>query len=617
MRAMSLPDPFSSIPLHRRRRREELSLDAPRQVFVVSLWCLAVVLAALLNRETIPSLSPADFIFFTLFYSLAAFFSVRIAPGLYAGLASVGVLAATFVMGYAPAMLVGVAGVGLVIPLRLLFSRRLPGLSRHRMRSIALEALAQSAMLTLCLPPVNWATNQVVNFLAAQPPFQGMAPDARIVEIIFVSLYLALMGVSITLWLLLIRSGSEPDGERDFRALLRDLKDFLRPRWQVLAVVGFLVFFLGPLIPPLYHLGPPRLRFLWLIPDVIMMVLLYSVNTTRLVLIQRVADLHALNAIGQALSASLEMKSLLEAIRREVSRLVDTSSFYLATYDEKTRTIFFPIAYEDDQPTQISSRRFGNGLTEYVIRTGEPLLIETNVFEQAARMGIEPVRVPHTGELKSYLGVPIWVGERVIGVLGLRNYRDEYAYSQDDLRLMETVAAQVGIALQNARLYDHSQRQAAALSSLNEVATLLGRGLELDKLIESVCRVVVDVMGSEKAAVFLLDEESSTLRLAGSVGLSERYRELSTAIDLDSARARAVRAAETVVVEDTHTVPHLKEILDVVQAEGYRAVLEVPLRLSDKVIGTLSAYYPHPRRFEAGEIELMQTLGGQVAIAVE
>ncbi|HEC22832.1 MAG TPA: GAF domain-containing protein, partial [Chloroflexi bacterium] len=110
---------------------------------------------------------------------------------------------------------------------------------------------------------------------------------------------------------------------------------------------------------------------------------------------------------------------------------------------------------------------------------------------------------------------------------------------------------------------------------------------------------------------------SSTLRLAGSVGLSERYRELSTAIDLDSAQARAVRAAETVVVEDTHTVPHLKEILDVVQAEGYRAVLEVPLRLSDKVIGTLSAYYPHPRRFEAGEIELMQTLGGQVAIAVE
>src|SRR5690606_28845157 len=164
------------------------------------------------------------------------------------------------------------------------------------------------------------------------------------------------------------------------------------------------------------------------------------------------------------LNANLELDDLLEAIYREIDQLLDASSFYLALADEPEGRIHFALVYEEGKARKPFTRAPGNGLTDYVLRTRRPLLLN-DAKQEARRLGIEP-SVP---AVKSYAGVPIIADGSVIGVMAVRNFDRVYAYSPDELRLLETIAASAAVALQNARLYEDSRQRANELRSLNKV----------------------------------------------------------------------------------------------------------------------------------------------------
>src|SRR5690606_15831047 len=215
------------------------------------------------------------------------------------------------------------------------------------------------------------------------------------------------------------------------------------------------------------------------------------------------------------------------------------------------------------------TRAPGNGLTDYVLRTRRPLLLN-DVKQEARRLGIEP-SVP---AVKSYAGVPIIADGSVIGVMAVRNFDRVYAYSPDELRLLETIAASAAVALQNARLYEDSRQRANELRSLNKVAALLSTSLDLDTVLETVCRVVVDMMQCQKAAVFLVEDDGK-FRLANHIGLSARYREMSSGLAIwKDERALAMQTGQLTVIEDVLADERFRNHWQLLHAEGVRAVAE-------------------------------------------
>jgi signal transduction histidine kinase/DNA-binding response OmpR family regulator len=134
----------------------------------------------------------------------------------------------------------------------------------------------------------------------------------------------------------------------------------------------------------------------------------------------------------------------------QLKNLFKANIVYLAILNKKTNIIHFPYQYGDS----MTPIKLGEGLTSKIILTGEPLLINKNLQELRAQMGIQTIGVPAA----SYLGVPIPVGDENIGVLSVQSTEHENSFNENDLRLLSTIASSVGVALNNATLFEDVQQ---------------------------------------------------------------------------------------------------------------------------------------------------------------
>jgi len=183
---------------------------------------------------------------------------------------------------------------------------------------------------------------------------------------------------------------------------------------------------------------------------------------------QHVEELANINAISQAAASHLEIDSLLELVGDRIYQIFQAQVIYIALYDEQSGLIHIPYWQSPEGRNERRTIRLGEGLTSVVISSGQPLLIDHDYEQRSTDLGV--VRVPTlSGNLpKSWLGVPMRLGDKIIGVLGVQDFNKEYAYSVADMRLLGTIAANVGIAIQNAQLYKATQQREAELRQANE-----------------------------------------------------------------------------------------------------------------------------------------------------
>lgn len=161
---------------------------------------------------------------------------------------------------------------------------------------------------------------------------------------------------------------------------------------------------------------------------------------------QRATELSTVNSISKALASQLNADDLIKMVGDQLKELFKANIVYLALLNPKTKIINFPYQYGDS----MAPIKLGEGLTSKIIRNGEPLLINKDLQELRLQMGIQQIGVPAA----SYLGVPIPVGDENIGVLSVQSTEHENRFNENDLRLLSTIASSVGVALNNATLFE-------------------------------------------------------------------------------------------------------------------------------------------------------------------
>lgn len=169
---------------------------------------------------------------------------------------------------------------------------------------------------------------------------------------------------------------------------------------------------------------------------------------------QRLNELAAIDAISQAAASQLESQSLLQLVGERIYHLLSIQAVYIALYEAHTGLITFPYWRVREQRVEAEPIQYGQGLTSVVLRSRQPLVINDHYLEQSQALGVVPRFRQITGRAPlSWLGVPIPIGEEVIGVISLQHYEREQAFAEAEVRLLQTIAANVGIALHNARLF--------------------------------------------------------------------------------------------------------------------------------------------------------------------
>jgi diguanylate cyclase (GGDEF)-like protein/PAS domain S-box-containing protein len=170
-------------------------------------------------------------------------------------------------------------------------------------------------------------------------------------------------------------------------------------------------------------------------------------------------EMGIINRINLAITSGLELDRVLKTLHEQCSQVVPIDIFYVALYEPSTSLINVPLYYENGQYQVGMSRDIHDhpGIIGNVIQSRQTLYLHDTV-QHITRPLIRPASEPEK-PTNSYVGIPLTVREQVIGVMSIQSHLGN-AYSEDQIRLLERIAIQAAIAIENARLYSEEQRLA-------------------------------------------------------------------------------------------------------------------------------------------------------------
>ena len=172
----------------------------------------------------------------------------------------------------------------------------------------------------------------------------------------------------------------------------------------------------------------------------------------------------ALYRIAQAAITTGTLAELFGVIHHILGELVPVENFYIALYNSDSDMLSFPF-FVDQNDASPPPRKMGRGLTEYVIRTQAPLLATPKVFKSLVQKGeVELVG----SEPVDWLGVPLNVGSKNIGVMVVQSYDELVRFGQHETDIMTFTSAQVANAIERKRFEERIQTYAAKLERSNQ-----------------------------------------------------------------------------------------------------------------------------------------------------
>jgi signal transduction histidine kinase/transcriptional regulator with GAF, ATPase, and Fis domain len=332
----------------------------------------------------------------------------------------------------------------------------------------------------------------------------------------------------------------------------------------------------------------------------------------------RVAQLETLNEIGRLLSGVLDLDTLLEAIYGATRRLVDAPGFYIALYDEASDEFDLAYVVEDGVPRAARERlKTGEGLTSIIGRERRPIVTDDYQAE-CLRRGIEPRRVIGTRPSRAWLGVPMLAHDRLIGIMNVASFREDYSYSAEHVNVLTTIAAQAAVAIENARLYQRSERQSRQLATLNRIGRTITSSLDAERVPALIIEQVTELLDAEESSLLLLDEASGDLVFAytnGPIGEGLLGQRLPRGTGL---AGYVVETGQSVIVNDVQHDRRFDSSTDRNTGFITRTLLAVPLRGVGGVQGVIEALNRRDGgQFTLADQKMLEALADQATIALD
>jgi two-component system cell cycle sensor histidine kinase/response regulator CckA len=174
----------------------------------------------------------------------------------------------------------------------------------------------------------------------------------------------------------------------------------------------------------------------------------------------------ALYRIAEKASSAEDLNEFYAAIHSIVAELMYARNFYIAVLDPATQYLSFPYWVDEEDPVP-APRKLGRGLTEYVLRTGEPLLATPEIFADLVSKGeVDSIGAPSV----DWLGVPLKVGSSTLGAVVVQSYTDQVRYGVKDRDILTFVSQQLASALDHKRNEEALRLSEARYRSLVESA---------------------------------------------------------------------------------------------------------------------------------------------------
>jgi GAF domain-containing protein len=212
--------------------------------------------------------------------------------------------------------------------------------------------------------------------------------------------------------------------------------------------------------------------------------------------------------------------------------------------------------------------------------------------------------------IASLLTVPVKVKNRVIGVLSLYT-AETHDFQTDEIDFLCALADQGGIAIEHNRLLRRMNKNAMLFL---ELASNINSTLDIQKVLGNLTENICDTMGMKGALIRLMDEDTGSLKLVASHGLSDAFLEKGAITSTETA-ARALKG-ETIVISDATTDERIR-FKDAMKSEGIVSMIVTPILARDKVIGVMRLYSGVQREFPSDLMVMVEALAHQGGLAIQ
>jgi PAS domain S-box-containing protein len=337
-------------------------------------------------------------------------------------------------------------------------------------------------------------------------------------------------------------------------------------------------------------------------------------TSTELPVRLRADESAALLDIAQAAGSTLDLHEVLERVVERTAKLAgaDRCSLWLLDTPHK---LLLPAAIYGIDPSFAArwKRRVlalaEERLSQEAISTGQPVV----VVDAETDPRTDKNAVDFFGD-KSFLVVPVANKGRVIGTLFLNHISVPYQYSPHEIAVIQAIASQSAVAIENAQLYEESQRRRLELlASFRRVGDALAAGHDLDDTLPLVVEIATEMLQATVGVLSLTEPD-------GAAWTHHWVPANAPELFASALRSTSYLTREVARRSQPLYLPDLRETLDTSAMNCVtvlRTYVGVPLQVRGESIGTLEMYHTLPRHFSPAEVDLLASFGAQAAIAID
>jgi putative nucleotidyltransferase with HDIG domain len=334
---------------------------------------------------------------------------------------------------------------------------------------------------------------------------------------------------------------------------------------------------------------------------------------------ERLSELEVLYASSQAIGQSLRPKEIGQKIIDILSERLHWHHITIRQYHPESGTLellaFQQVGMEKEADWLATEERFrtmiarpGQGFTGWVVQHGQPIYC-SDVTKDPRYIEVEP-------GIRSGMYVPLKVGEHTIGCLSVESEQFD-AFTETDEWLITTLAAQAARALENARLFEETQRRLRQTMSLREIDQAIAGSMNLHLVLEIVLKHIITELGVDAAVILLYNPQEQVLKYELGKGLQTNALHFTRLRLGDGYAGQAALAGKTIHISNLQTGKTDFLRSPTFSLERFICYYGIPLITKGEIKGVLEIFHRSLINPDTEWLDFMETLAGQIAIAID
>lgn len=322
-------------------------------------------------------------------------------------------------------------------------------------------------------------------------------------------------------------------------------------------------------------------------------------------------ELSALYTVAKTVSQSLDLKEMLQGTLETVLKITGADSGIINLMEEEGNLrLAAHKGISQKFADAVKILKIGTGVSWRTVELRKPVAMDVSRHPN-------PELIPFLEEegIISIASMPILFKDKILGTINIY-YLTSHAFSQEELELFASIGNELGVAVENARLFSELELHDKTIEALYAIDRVVSQTLDLDSILSAALSKALEVTETDAGAIYLLEEDGETLRMKNHSGISQELAEVTSKLKVgQGVSGMAVKSGKPITL-DISEYPS-PELLAPLIKDGIVSIASSPLTAKGKVIGAISLAHKRRRYFSKDDLDMLASIGSQIGVAIE